>query len=1264
MRTHILKHIGLALLLVLPFWGCQRERLVQEESISGSETVRLTLDIDIPDYGTTVTKTDFTDTPTCNLLYVAVFDEADLLTEIVTASTSGSNFTVELHPSALPRTLHFLALPTGSPLVTDLASLSGSKIDETTFASKLATQNGDAACWARKYLQSGISGTTDLSGIKMVRNYAKVYIRNSENDTHFRLESFRVYNASKFGMAVPFIGTDLNNTYSFQTDLFPVFFNGEGAMRTYSDVHDTQGYRGYNHPSGVLRTPVTDDADTYNNYLTSNGTDDVYDYVFETRHNPEIGNNNAFILFKGKFDSSNNFASAPSTWYKADFVYADPASQEDWGEPDRIPYDILRNYAYVLTIEGVIGEGHATAEYAASQPARNNFEGSVVGIDISSVAEYTSALYLSQTAIELPRDPDITFIDLYYRNENPKGDPPTNTPNTYVRITASGDDILNDDIVNSDGTLNLAATGVVSEAIDASAPSIAAMHLKPGAWWHLRLPITISDSGTATLQQTISIKNKTGLSRHCVVSVRPHYPFEIVGYQQNPAIISMPEEKPAGGDVVRVNFQIPAGMPEALFPLEFKVESYADGDGPNGSTDVTRQVLQPNVAAIETYLGSLGSGDYRLDMPVSGNTLTIVGASAADNADLEFRSYHYIRTLSWAEYCLAVADANNMKTFPVFLTPQYNPRNSAEVSSLGNTTVWMRQGDRGSTYFSYRDDANFCTRRLAYTMMIVEPTRIVLPAGNETFDGKPVYWVQKGTPRNILVSVVRERNGAATSNPLTISKSATQFSLSPTSGYGSVNTLATVSRVTGERYLVNVHASTVQEGGISYGESDAQFYIFPKKGTREVYFGVDDFTVLRNHTVSSATSGSLHVDSNLQATCATLEDGEKIIYSLSNATTDAASAVTSNEYVEIVQTGSRYTLKGKSVNGATSVKIYAIVPESDNYDRTVDELNVHVKQGVISQNGKWWTGDTNGYVGALIPITDGQILYDTEGLYSYASRRFEDVVTFSSAKETVATVQSVAGVWNIIPRSAYASRVSLTMSFPGTDDNGDGIYGDIEHGDVFPATTFVQNMLVNSSWWKVEGDGALVNGGKYSISDGGDANRMTLTHDTREQGAIGGLLPTRFHYMQKESFTPVSYNDNISNTGKYSGNTTDNWFTITENNNIYTLRHGDNYLFPRANERRVFIYNDTEDYQGLIYDSESPRNTTTTECWVITKSGDSFFIRARVSGNPINQYINYNTTHNYFDCGGNSSNYVHLWRYCETLEEVIEATDFTYPAAP
>lgn len=1276
MIYRILKYIGLSLLLALPLTGCFRDNKLPVDK----DIVRLKVHVEIPDFAEVATKADFVDLPSCSRLFVIVFNEAGLRPSVVEASASGLDYTVDLQPSALPRTLHFLALPTDSPLISILRNdIHGKSIDEATFANRLATQNGDASCWSRTFLPAGISSATDLSGIKMVRNYAKVYILNDTNN--FQLESFRVFNASKYGMAVPFNGLNVDNTDGFQQSLFPDFFDGDGYMREYTDLNGTQGYRGYNHPSGQLRTPRTEDAGTYSSYLISDGkgNDDPYDYIFETRYNPEIGNDNAYILFKGKYSADGNFNDVPSSWYKADFVYdPTPGATGEWGPNNLISYDILRNYAYVLTIKGVIGEGHPTAEYAAYQPARNNFDGSVSGIDISGVSDVASAMYISHTSIDLARTSGISHssIDLYYRNEYPK-DTEANIPGTDVLITVSGQSILNPSIVNSNGTLNTSAEGVVSEGILSSDPSIADLHLKSGNWWHLRLPVIIDVNGTGTLQQTISIKNKVGLTRHCVVSIRPHLPFEIEGYSDNPAIVAMSQDKPAGGDVIPVNFRIPDGIPAHLFPLVFKVESYSNGQGPTGESDVTRQIVQPNVTAIEAYKASLGPGDYQIEMPVVGNTYTIVGSNASDNADLDYKSYHYTRTLTWSEYSRAAADAFSMKSFPVFLEPLYSPRDVSKVASLGTTTIWMRQGERDETFFSYKDDAGICTRRYAYEMRVVEPTHIVLPAGDDTYNEKPVYNVQVGSPRNLIISVVSDRTEDPTPNTLSLSKTAKQISLTYTpAATGLVTATVSASEFTADRLPVTVIAGNAQDGVTTYGGSQDLFYIRTLKGERHVSFRTDELTVLRNQTITSIFSGNLRVVEELEADCSTPVAGN-LIYSLS-----PDSIVRSNDYVEIVQEGAHYTLRGKAVNGDTPVKVYAIAEQDDNYERAVGELSIVVKQGVITQDG-WWTnaieGPSTGTVGVLVPIT-GSIMYDD--YYTTTERSFSssEDLSFITEDPEIATVQKIGADWHIIPRSILTDEsrsllaINLTMHVRGTDDNGDGVYGDLDNGDVFAAADFVQTLYVYPGWWKVT-QPSYVNEGPYLIYC--DTNQNVMLPLEEATNFTGGYV---MHAIQLNYSTDIYNNHYIPYTGQtyympfyvsYSGDSDapGNYFYIqsrplVQDNNGSFVYNGNRY--SQGNFSYLYDYNGWF-FDGLRFDNGQKSNEFQ---WVAEFAPDnnSGVFRILNRNNRVQNgsiLFDKQDNHNwfcYYSPNNNNYYYPDLYRYCETLNEV-EALGYTYPAS-
>lgn len=1251
MKTRVRTYIGLVLALAL-LAGCRREPLAPDGNVPEGK-VKLSFRTDIPDFEPAETKA-LVETPVCSRLFVTVFDEHGLLAEVaeassVSASGTTGTFTVSLTPSGLPRTLHFLALPSDSPLPAILNALNpNDKTDEAEFASLLVTPDGQAACWGRKELTT-LSAETDLSGIPLVRNYAKVTVRVGDGVSNFVLDGFRVFNASQSGMAVPFNGRALQNKTGFDRDLFPNFFSGSGsAMRSYADV-SAQGYRGFLPASRTLRTPTTADAASYSAYLTGTG---AADYVFETRYNPEIRNDNAYILFKGRFNGA-----ATPTWYKADFVYEDENSvPAGWGYPDRLPYDILRNYAYVLTITGVIGEGYSTAADAAAQPAHNNFEGSVASTDIGNVQELNSALYLSQTAIELPRNSEITYIDLYYRNEMPKGDANVhNVPDTDVYISAAGDAILAAGVVETGGKLNLGASGVVSEAVDAAA--VTAFRLKAGAWWHLRLPVSISSDGTGTLQQTITVKNRAGLSRHCMVSVRPHYPFEIIGYAKNPNLVLMPETPPATGDLVRLQFRIPDGIPPALFPLEFQIESYASETG--------KQVLQPHAAAIEAYrTGKVG--DWRIELPVSGVSGSIVG-NADDSADLDTPSYHFTRSVTWTEYSAAILDVDEMKTFPLHLRPIYNPRSSSEVTALGSTTVWMRQGTRGGTYFSYRDDEGGITRRWPFRLTLGYETYIALPAivpaqGDFTADdGKPVYKIVKGTPRSLTVGVKRLDNDATAYNALTLDKElgTAPFSMAPAviaAGTGSIEPVFTATRVTGEKYRVNVAAETSEYGGLTYGESENYFYVQPAKGRRTVTFDADKY-VLRNQTLQGS----------VPAVYPTLPAGTVLTYSLS-----PSDVVTENAYARISQMPgtNNFTVTGLAATDGSTVTVYAIAPEDDDYEESYGELAVHVKQGrTLIDRNEWRTSD-NGYVGVVIPIS-GSVWYD-EAPYTYtpASVPYSTAdIWFESSDHTVATVEGEVGddgtTWRIVPRGV--GPCTLTMHVRGTDDNGDSSKGGT--GDIFKEATFEQTFTVLPSWWKVL-NGTIVSGKEYAISDVTDSHIMTTT-----MGVSNSYRRTarycRDHYLEQDNLTSWAYGN-----GKYFLDTTYGYTVSVGSSGYYSIQNGSNYLFPKGHDWSLvdnFTWRESADNDGLYLSDEEPDDSRTKTNWDINSpESDTDFYMEHVTYNSrsgysgTGKYINYNQSgrdgRTYFDNNGGSSNYNHLWKKCTSIDD-IKNCGYIWPAA-
>lgn len=295
---------------------------------------------------------------------------------------------------------------------------------------------------------------------------------------------------------------------------------------------------------------------------------------------------------------------------------------------------------------------------------------------------------------------------------------------------------------------------------------------------------------------------------------------------------------------------------------------------------------------------------------------------------------------------------------------------------------------------------------------------------------------------------------------------------------------------------------------------------------------------------------------------------------------------------------------------------------------------INVLQGTITQDG--WT-DSSHYVGVMADLPTVTIHFGSVSNKSVSE--LGDNVTFTSANSSVATVQKVDGTWKIVPRGEGTATITMTVTDP------DGL---------FAPASFTQTITVQPAWWKVlEAD--VVDSGEYAISDNTDAHLMTTTANYRQVGNLIVSDGSRYYNIEQEDFSPTKVNNRA-------------YFTSTNYGYIFSIEAGryslqnssSSYLLPQQRgDLYIWRWRYIDPYDGLYLSSSTPANS-----WRISRNGNNFSFKASPGGSDKNQYINYNTTYNYFDCTGTASSYVHLWRKCVNIAEVEQATGFSYPPAP
>lgn len=582
------------------------------------------------------------ETPDIKSLYAIVFDENDLLSEIVpcqpgTYENPQNAFTpdggalyhtpfhVILQSSAKPRIVH---------LVANIQPASYSITDEVTLLKNFTVSGSTDSYWRRIALDKGITAdaTTGkvkdetlnhFSNITLVRNFAKVNITvDGSLSDKFKLLGYYIFNQPASGTVAPY---NLNATYDpndptadrFAQYVLTADASTENPVSAdYFDLNDTQRYYGYEPSQMTLKanpTTATDGSTDASFPFVKPGQPT---YMYESTYT-NGATDNPFIILKAQYrsDTSTDWANVTPTYYKADFVYT-LDTDKDEEVKYQYNYNILRNLSYTLDITNVNGKGRKTIQEAINNAAMNNFMMSSESQDLTNIAADKARLYVDWTdelyttggthplkvKFIYDKDNPTTTISNWYKGES------TDHTDYYVNARLEKQDEGLDPFIESITWDTTKGTGNANN----DAEGYRTLNIK-----------FRDDLPSHYTRQDILITCSSGLLRRATVSYIP-------ASQMVYSISSNPTTLPTtAGAAVKLSITIPSTLTEKRFPLHFHIYS-------------TDNVLYPDVTAAGF-----------VEMP-----LTVTN-------DKDEAYYHYNRYITWSEYNAMAPDAGGTtKSFP------------------------------------------------------------------------------------------------------------------------------------------------------------------------------------------------------------------------------------------------------------------------------------------------------------------------------------------------------------------------------------------------------------------------------------------------------------------------------------------------------------------------------------------------------------------------------------------------------------------------
>lgn len=416
--------------------------------------------------------------------------------------------------------------------------------------------------------------------VPLIRNFAKISMSSIGADnkplTNFDIKGFVIINDLDKGSVVPWyspIGsTDLNYPqyclYDSSSD--------KNIPKSYEEL-TASGYTGVAQAGAKVRNTVAKVGDYDENATEwktivdeTTGTTDAK-YLYERPYNTSAP---LYVVVYGYFHGNSEYSGAYG-YYKLSLGKRD----ENTGLVT--DYNVIRNIRYNININEVKGPGFGTLQEAMDGPAFNNVSGDVSTKSMTQISDGVDMLMVNQLNFVVTRfesdDDKIHFRYRYLTGVN------TSSPTVANQLVKYKYDPVDNNTV-----------GIQPGDVVASFTEAADYREKDGSIWK-EVVITPNEPTNELKQQKFIVYSPPstdsdgtlGLSR--IINLVLRNPWDFVRMEVFPGIWEDadtwpdfdPDKDDSGlsyvgaeiGDPLTIFFELPAGLPEAMFPLDFTFES-------------------------------------------------------------------------------------------------------------------------------------------------------------------------------------------------------------------------------------------------------------------------------------------------------------------------------------------------------------------------------------------------------------------------------------------------------------------------------------------------------------------------------------------------------------------------------------------------------------------------------------------------------------------------------------------------------------------
>ena len=538
------------------------------EQVKSDGTITIEGSIVLPEMHDLQTRGSLAETPNAGLkLTLVEFDlgenadhtftsntyEAILKTTSAVQNGELVTFDVTLTATAHPKTLHlFIAddyvKPEYGSVSTVFPSLTVGQTDPEVDAPETEGYWGYVNFPDGYHVSTDADGNTvvdkeklkeDLTAVPVIRNFAQINVEvDTENVNNFDLIGFDLVNVPTSGTIAP---------WDSENDEIPDLLTEEKKMKDFSVVAPV--YHGTMPGNASIRNQ---EADARNWTNLTMATKYMYEHPYEETRRTYLIVQGIYKTFE---EDGTTVASETMGYYKLDIGKVNPDGTYDY-------YNILRNYRYNVKISEVLAPGMSTVAEAIARAPYNNLIAATETSSMLNVSNGKNMLIVNDTNHIVVNESDTIKVLYRYITDV------TNSKNPDNKIPT---------------TPGLEPGKVIKEVLPTKT-----VKDEGGAEW-IEIDILPNTPGDFTETQDFSIVDADGLGRtiHLILRKPWQYaPIVVNGtsysatiargtanlYQGAPQNISN-----AAGAELTVYFNLPDGLPETMFPLEFKLEALKQG---------------------------------------------------------------------------------------------------------------------------------------------------------------------------------------------------------------------------------------------------------------------------------------------------------------------------------------------------------------------------------------------------------------------------------------------------------------------------------------------------------------------------------------------------------------------------------------------------------------------------------------------------------------------------------------------------------------